>query len=250
MKCPECGKEVKGKSCSYCNYILEDEKIVYSDEEIKEYKKNRLFIILAISVSLVLAITINFWVWTVILSVVTFVFIFYLLIKKLKKNKLFTKKMFYSYIFIIVVAIFLTLVPAVREIDIQISMYRASDKYSEMLDIVLPDQKADDYVYISNTNIGTRCEMFTFELNDEEISELYHSGYFKSTEKADRIYNIFMNSIGNDYDTNNLWYMVYDKLGDRFDYITDLDMYDYVIVVISEENTVFVCELFRAEPEV
>ena len=58
-----------------------------------------------------------------------------------------------------------------------------------------------------------------------------------------------MSNVGKNYDTENEMFLVYNKLGNRFDYIDDLSIYNYVIVVVTKDNTVFVCDMFRAEPE-
>lgn len=250
MKCPMCGKEIKGKSCSYCNFVVEEKKDEFIDEEtIKVYNKKRnIFIILLVASFIISIFSALFNGILLPTAIIIFIFLFYSLFSELRFFDMFSKKKLSIYLFLILISIFFNVVPLIQSIDKEIRAQGAGEKYGQLMDIELPDRRADQYVYLSNHITGTQNDVFIFEMTDEEISKLYNDSRFEDVQDNNQIYNIFMSSVGKEYDTKNKKFLVYDKLGNRFDYIVDLSIYNYVIVVLTEENTVFVCDMFKAQP--
>lgn len=245
MVCPNCGKQMKNDSCPYCYYKLENS--LPQDEEKNKLSKNEYFYISLIGLTIVLGFVSMFFPWVVLLSVISLVFLFCFLFKTIKKST--HKKRFRTLLIVGIISIFINGVTFIKEADMFINECSASYKYSKLMNIELPNKKAKELVYYSNHLQGTSQDLYIFSASDEEIEELYSSKEFKSTDEFNSVYNIFMSNVGKNYDTENEMFLVYNKLGNRFDYIDDLSIYNYVIVVVTKDNTVFVCDMFRAEPE-
>lgn len=250
MICPNRKKKMNDTTCSYCNYRLTeiDINIDNNKDEEKNFKKYNLIYILLVILGIILSIVSSVFAWFIIVSVLVLSLLLYLLIKKLFTFSVVGKNKKVYYISLFVLVTLFTLFPAITSISHEINMVTCSKNYNEMIGINLPDRRPNDYDYYDNHTSGYKNEVYIYEMNEQELTELKQSGVFNEVSTTDSMYNIFYNLIGRKYEEKYTAYLVYDRLGNKFDHIDDLYIYHNVVIVISEDNTVYLCDMFKAEP--
>ena len=245
MKCPECGKEVKGKTCSFCGfnvskYLENTETDELETETLKNVKIFRIFAILSILVMVGSIFTFWFMPFAVILLAINV----FILVKKL--NKKISKKQYSSFWFMIIVVGLLSSVSFIEKIGEIYTINTAYEKYSEVLDVNLPKKKAE-YEYINNLDKGYRIERFVFELTDEEIETLINSNekivLIDEDIKKTKIYKTWYNNINGGY------IIYFDMINNKFQDIEDSTMYHYTVIII-EDNKVTVDEITKTPTKV
>lgn len=234
MKCPECGKEVKGRTCSFCGFnvskFIEDST---TDELETDVLKNvKLFKIFAV-ISILVMIGSIFTYWFMPFAIILLAINVFLLVKKL--NKKISKKQYSSFWFLVVIVALLSNVSFIEKVGEVYIINTAYKKYSEVLDIDIPKKKPE-YEYISNLDKGYRIERFVFELTEEEIIELINSNekfiLIDENVKKTKIYSTWYNNINNGY-------MIYfDMINNKYQDIEDSTMYHYSVIIIDESKVI------------
>ncbi len=245
MKCPECGKEVKGKTCSFCGFnvsqFLENNTTdVYESEVQKSILVFRILVI----ISILVMVGSIFTYWFMPLAVILLILNIIILVKKL--NKKINKKQYITFCFLVVAVAMLSGISFTEKISEVYTIKTAYSNYSDILDVSLP-KKDPEYEYISNLDKGYRIERFTFELTNEEVDTLLKSNekFIVITESAKeiKIYNTWYNDIKSGY------ILYYDMINNRYQDIEDADLYHYAVIII-QNNKVVVEEITKTPTNV
>ena len=249
MNCPNCNKKMHDNTCSYCNYRLTEADQIVDKEKENQFKKYSILYLIFIVLGISLSILSTLFIWFLMVSAVILGSLLFILKNKLAKSSLCTKGKKAYYISLLVLVLIFTLFPAITSITYEIDMITCSKNYNELMGISLPERRPDSYDYYDNHQSGYKNEVYIYEMTDEELNVLLSSKEFKEVTTTSGVYNIFYNLIGRKYDDTYTKFIVYDKLGNKFDYIDDLYIYHNIVIVISEDNTVYLCDMFRAEPK-
>lgn len=234
MKCPECGKEVKGRTCSFCGFNVAKfiEESTSDELETDVLKNVKIFKIVAVLSILVMVGSI-FTYWFMPFAIILFVTSIFLLRKKL--NKKISKKQYSSYWFMIVMVVLLSSVSFGEKMGELYTINHANEKYSEILDVEIPNKKPK-YEYIKNLDKGYRIERFVFELSNDEINTLINSnGKFAIIDddiKKTKIYGAWYNNIESGY------IIYFDMINNRYQDIEDNTMYHYTVIIIEDEKVI------------
>ena len=234
MKCPECGKEVKGRTCSFCGFnvskFLEDsESDVLETDVVKNVKLFKIFAVFSILVMIGSIFTYWFLPFAIILLIINI----FLLVKKL--NKKISKKQYSSFWFMTIFIALLSTVSFGEKMGELYTINNANEKYSEKLGVEIPNKKPK-YEYIKNLEKGYRIERFIFELTDEEINGLIASNekfaLIDEEVKKTKIYSTWYNNVDSGY------VIYFDMINNKYKDIKDTTVYHYSVIIINEGKVI------------
>ena len=236
MKCPVCNRDVNGKSCSYCGCLLEEKNDNTVDEQAKKKEKVLMILLSVLSVLAVIAFIFSSYI-TAFIAVVLTVYSLYYWNAKVKKIKAIQKSKANLYLCIIIFIGLFSCIPYYNWLYIKYCESHADEKYSEMLQVALPEAKAK-YSYNQDIHKGYHIKRYEYELTDEQIEILIKSNdNFELTgDNNNKVFDYWYGESQSDY------YLMYNVNSSDFSDVENLKKYHVVLIVVID-NFVYVDEI-------
>lgn len=223
MKCPHCNKDYKGRVCPYCG-----EESISEEKVIEKVSKKNIFLIV---LSFILSFLSFYFPIFIAVGVVSLAVSFYF-IKEEKEHK---KKMYFvnAIIIILFISSFVTYATPYYE------EYFGYKKIEKTLDIELPNNKCNEYEYISgfeNNNIS--YTYYKYELKLEEYESL------KNDERNFEYLNDWYIKIVSDLKSS---YIIYDFINKEESYPKNKFEYHYMFLQLEEVDGKYFAHVYKVE---